>query len=175
MCGALPDPDFPVFERLRFKRTKEKQNSRGFEQRENFHIKTENGSFQNVSSFDDEQTQGGFPENPRNRFQSQKRVTFADEQMQEDVSEQTRRMQQSMNPINTPYKPDWKPRQAYTPRKNTFLKMNEFQEEESAFHFRIAKINCNYSPAISQFSVCIIYMIFHNFPSNLFRKQNQMR
>ena len=123
-------------------------------EREIFCRPNKSGSFQSVSDFDDEETRGGIHENPRNRFHfRQKHVTFEDEPKQRDMSEKTRRMKQSINPANTPYKPDWKPRQAYTPRKLGFLNMNKSSEEESGFHFRIAKINCNYSPAISQFSV----------------------
>ncbi len=165
-------------------------------QRENFLRQNENGSFQNVSDFDDEQSRGGIQEHtrpieqlnykfkspytqekPRNRFHIRPNYSapnfvdngsfqnvsnFDDEQTRGGISEQARRMQQSTNPVNTPYKPDWKPRQSYTARRNVNANMNKsLQEEESGFHFRIAKLNCNYSPAISKFSVCSNSRIFH--------------
>ena len=144
MCGGR---SFGLFEQMTIK-AKENQ-MEDTRQTENFTTRNENGSFQSVSDFDDEQTRGWIPE-------------------------QTRRMQQSENPVNTPYRPAWKPKQSWIPRRNAFNNMNKsLQEEESGFHFRIAKLNCNYSSAISKFSVCSInplllefYYIFQREKSN---------
>ena len=132
MCRSfMNNPEFDQFAIMN-----EKSNNL---QKENFSRQKENGSFQSVSDFDDEQTRGGIPE-------------------------QTRRMNQSVNPVNTPYKPVWKPRQTYTERKNSYFNMNKsLQEEESGFHFTIAKLNCNYSPVISKFSVCETHLIFYDY------------
>ena len=136
MYRALSFQDQSDFVQSDSKYMTEKTNSGAFTQRENFPGQAENGSFQNVCDFDDEQTRGGFL-------------------AAELAVEQARRKLQSTNPVNTPYKPNWKPRQAYTARRNAFVNMNKsLQEEESGFHFRIAKLNCNYSPVISKFSVC---------------------
>ncbi len=84
----------------------------------------------------------------------QNNSNFGSDKSQKGLVEQSRRMHQAQNPVNTPYKPDWKPTQAFRKRQHSTIP--SFEEEESGFHFTISKLNCNFSPVISKFSVCLI-------------------
>ena len=107
------------------------------QQQENFQRQYDNGSVQSISNFENEQTRAGVPEKVKPSFS----LSLSDEK--------AGRMQQS------PYIPDWKPRRPFQKTVHRPKKV-WFKEtvEEAGFHFRIAKLNCNYSPVISKFSVC---------------------
>ena len=112
------------------------------QQQENFPRQYENCSIQSISNFEDELTRAGVPEKVKPSFSLSL------------IDEKAGRMQQSANLFNTPYMPDWKPRRPFQKTLNRPKKV-WFKEsvEEAGFHFRIAKLNCNYSPVISKFSV----------------------
>ena len=114
------------------------------QQQENFQRQYDNGSVQSISNFENEQTRAGVPEKVKPSFS----LSLSDEK--------AGRMQQSANLFNTPYMPDWKPRR---PFQKTLNRPKE-SDEEVGFHFTIAKLNCNYSPAISKFSVSSYYIMF---------------
>ena len=83
---------------------------------------------------------------------------YMDAYQKEIDDELKRRRHLSAKPVHTPYVPDWKPSEPFKPFKprHMFNRVTESSEqEESGFHFTISKLNCNFSPAISKFSVSL--------------------